>query len=98
MAEGDVKDVLEGYTKVFLIVVLRRHHVADGVDGHVDRYVFEPDGGVRSTFDGEPREGAIVSKKRLTTSSRLVSSALQSFCRMSEDKWMRSIPAGRCWP
>ena len=35
----------------------------------------------------------IVSKKRKTTSSRLVSSALQSFCKMSRAKWMRSISA-----
>ena len=34
---------------------------------------------------------AIVSKKCQLTSSRLVSSALQSFCKMSGAKWVRSI-------
>ena len=81
VAEDDIKDVLEGHADVLHQFVLRRDHVADGVDEHVDRKVFELDEGVVSTSLVSHVMGAIVSEKGQMKSSLFVSSALQSPCK-----------------
>ena len=81
VAEDDNKDVPEGHADVLRYFIHRMDHVADGVDEHVDRKVFELDEGVRSTSLVSRVIWVIVSEKRHITSSRFVSSALQSLAR-----------------
>ena len=62
VAEDDVQDVPEGDAKVRALFVLRRRHVADGVDEQVERKIVELGEGVRGTSMASRVMAVIVSK------------------------------------